>query len=151
MQRKGFSLIELLVVCLIIGVLSSLALPNYNRSIERARVTEALTMLRAIHDSCERLAIEHFQTGCEAGISSGIVTFPKLDMTVKGTFSNNGLTLTTENFIYTLGEDISATPVKGNYVGAIIKLDNNNFVCTDGTSGQAATACATWGSSTWNN
>ncbi len=45
---KGFTLLELLMVVIIIAILASIALPQYLRVSERSRASEALTVLAAI-------------------------------------------------------------------------------------------------------
>lgn len=53
-QRGGFTLIELLVVILIIGILASVALPMYNRAVERSRASKMISSIRALRDAQER-------------------------------------------------------------------------------------------------
>lgn len=53
-MNQGFTLIELLVVVLIVGILSAVALPQYQTAVERARATEALTQMSAIRSAMER-------------------------------------------------------------------------------------------------
>ena len=149
MKNNGFSLIEILIVSLIIGILVSVAIPNYRRSVERARVAEVLTMLRSIYDSCDRIAVQNSMDTCLD--AAGTITFRQLDITAKGTFSTDGMTFTTSNFAYALGNHISASPTRGAYVGATITFNGRTFTCTNGTAGDSKKACEAWGASTWNN
>ncbi len=48
-SKKGFTLIELMIVVAIIGILAAIAIPNFMRFQARSRTTEARTNLGAIY------------------------------------------------------------------------------------------------------
>jgi prepilin-type N-terminal cleavage/methylation domain-containing protein len=47
-MKRGFTLIELIITIVILGVLAAIAIPGFSRSKEKNDVTQAVTYLRAI-------------------------------------------------------------------------------------------------------
>jgi len=53
-NEAGFTLIELLVVVLIIGILASIAIPQYFKVVERAKATEAVSFVMNVKNAMAR-------------------------------------------------------------------------------------------------
>jgi type IV pilus assembly protein PilA len=57
--QDGFSLIELLVVCLIIAVLCAIAIPSFLSQTGKARVVSAKELARTAETTAETIAVEN--------------------------------------------------------------------------------------------
>jgi type IV pilus assembly protein PilE len=53
-RQAGFSLIEIMIAVVIIGILTAVALPSYNGYMMRARLTEAFTGLAGVQPRLEQ-------------------------------------------------------------------------------------------------
>jgi len=63
MNKKGFTLMEVLIVVVIIAGLAAVTYPSYKSSIERARASEAVTMLGAIQAAQEKHFVNYEEYG----------------------------------------------------------------------------------------
>lgn len=119
--KQAFTLIELLVVVLIIGVLAAVALPQYQKTVEKSRATEAMQLLKSIDQAVDtyhlasgeypkkfdELSIDIPWTGQEKGYQGGVIS----DVRSNGKWS---IQLEGDNANY---YSIIATRLDGKYEG----------------------------------
>lgn len=76
-MQQGFTLIELLVVVLIIGILASVALPEYQKAVNKARVSEAMTTLDTFKKAYKLWKLERPYESFDRNSSSIDIPTPK--------------------------------------------------------------------------
>ena len=133
-SERGFTLLELLMVVIIIAILASIALPQYFRVTERSRTAQALQLLSSIRGSELR-----FRAQNPANLYDNSAGLANLDIAPIPAMASWGVPTVTG----APGPNVSSARVGGTESGAllIVDLDSGN-VCATGGVGPAN---VTWG------
>ena len=112
-SKKGFTLLELLVVVLIIGILAGIALPQYNKSVEKARLSEALLTANALQKAVDMCTLTNgYNLGLFTG-STGNNDILDIDVMKNMDCDRHTQMCYTKHFSYT-----SACSVLNNHTGS---------------------------------
>ena len=122
-NKKGFTMIELLVVLLIIGVLAAVAAPLYFANTSRAKASEAVATMSLLRQSMRDYYASH--TSYPADISD--ITLPPptgagVDVGIAQYFSNECYTIDTAG---SFNATPAPSPVAQNFV---IRVDGGDTV-----------------------
>ena len=69
--QKGFTLVELMIVIVIVGVLSAVALPNFLSQTDKAKATEGKTAISSVLKQAQAAFIENGQAPTTTSACSG--------------------------------------------------------------------------------
>lgn len=75
--RRGFTLVELMIVVAIISLLAGIAVPSYARSRKRSQATHVLEDLRMLEYSLDRWAIENNKSPGDVAALSDLLPYIK--------------------------------------------------------------------------
>jgi type IV pilus assembly protein PilA len=132
-MRRGFTLVEIMIVVAIIALLAAIAIPNLLRARHNANETAAIGSLRTISTACESFRAAQTPTTYPATLAAlGAAAPPYIDATLAaGAKQGYG-------FVYLLVNanqyTCTATPTQANVTGTRV-------FCVDETGVVYLTAC----------
>ena len=105
-MKKGFTLVEILIAVLIMGVLVTMAVPMYEKAVEKSRMAEVRTTLKRLYEAKRRALDNRNQ---EENYTTDMFGFEHLDFSLActhgvttGGTNNYQIQCKTKDFTYSL-------------------------------------------------
>lgn len=138
-MKRAFTLVELIIVVIIIGILASIAIPQFNKTMERSRIAEASAVLGSLRGAQLRYKLENTDYATDT-------TKIDIDLPMYEGVANSGKFFDYDLDGEQLGTPVTATAIAmatrkstSQYGQYVIKItDQGKIYCAD----TATDACA---------
>jgi type IV pilus assembly protein PilA len=134
--QKGFTLVELMIVIVIVGILSAVALPNFLNQTSKAKATECTTKLGAMLSQAGAEAL-----GDTTAVDATMTALATSNSSTLCTFTSGGLDTATGIYAASV---VGAGDLAGKYnANGCINSNTGKKDIKTGTTADAATASCT--------
>lgn len=94
--KRGFTLVEILIVVIILGILAAIVIPQFTNASQDARVSSVVSQLQTLRSQIELYRLEHgggwpTDTGASDGTWSWAKLTGKTDADIAGTINATGV------------------------------------------------------------
>lgn len=111
MLKKGFTLLEVLIVVIIIGILAAIAMPQYVSTIEKARSGEAVANIGSVRTAVDRYWYQN-----------GSITTDPDDLDI-----DNPNLITNKLYTYTITDDGTTASTRAYTINAARTAGGNSY------------------------
>lgn len=119
--QKGFTLIEMMMVVLLIAILTAAAIPQYNKMVEKTKISEAESIMATVRKAQEVYRME------QGTYSSTLEDLPLTTEEYQSSYFSFEIQDATED-----NYKISAERLAGEYVGSVVWTDNTGAIRSEG-------------------
>ncbi|WP_309381463.1 type II secretion system protein [Cerasicoccus frondis] len=104
-RRQGFTLLEIMIVVIIIGVMLAMAIPGFKAVRERTRVATFLNDFRAVKEAINRYSLEegHYPIGEGGGPAADFYDYIRGDVIDGRTVIGGNWAVDATNYLFAIG------------------------------------------------
>jgi len=138
LNKKSFTMAELAIVVIVVGVIAGLALPRYAVTVERARSAEGAQTLKTLLDAQYRFAAENDGAYQDGSGSGNLLVSGDLDV-----FISSSANFDVPKIFNNASDVARATRVRGGTALYRLDIDENGDISCTNLSGN--TYCSKFG------